>query len=86
MADDIGHCSECVNLGMKINSMYINEEKDLLVVLTQDLILSRFEQTIDRKLKLEESVFKINISGSRLSWARQIRAHVFHQNGWIPKP
>lgn len=58
-ADDVGHCAESIITGSKINLMYQNELKDMLVVLGDDFVLSNYIQSADGKLASDTSVYKV---------------------------
>ncbi|KAI8902608.1 hypothetical protein BC833DRAFT_654604 [Globomyces pollinis-pini] len=62
-ADDIGHCTECTTLSSKIHLLHYHESRDLLLALTEDMVLSHFVHD-DGKLTLESSWLQVKLGGS----------------------
>lgn len=79
-ADDAGHCTESLCLSEKISLMKFHDGRDLLLVLSEDLMFSHFLLNAEGKLILDTAV-KIKIydlstflihhlySGLKLNWA-----------------
>ena len=63
-ADDAGHCTESLCLSEKISLMKFHDGRDLLLVLSEDLMFSHFLLNAEGKLILDTAV-KIKINDSK---------------------
>nr|KAJ3423078.1 hypothetical protein HK105_003518 [Polyrhizophydium stewartii] len=55
-ADDMGHCTESTVSPTSIHALFVAESLDTLLVVTEDLVLSRFSLAIDGKMTQDSSV------------------------------
>lgn len=55
-ADDSGHCSESLTTQSPVNLMFYHEARDLLLLLTEDLLFSHYLLNQDGKLILDTAV------------------------------
>jgi intraflagellar transport protein 140 len=55
-ADDLGHCSESANLKANVLLVRFHESRSLLMVLTDDLVLSHYLLNAEGKLTLDTAV------------------------------
>lgn len=58
--DDMGRCSDVVNLGGPVNGMFYSHKHDYLVIVTRDVIMYKYN--LDAKMSLDKKV-KLSIKG-----------------------
>ena len=61
-ADDLGHSSDVIKAGSPISTMYYNQAKDYLVLVTVDVVLYKYKITPEGKMMQERKV-KLSIKG-----------------------
>jgi intraflagellar transport protein 140 len=61
-ADDLNHSSDVIKAGSPIGSMYYNQAKDYLILVTVDVVLYKYKITAEGKMTQERKV-KLSIKG-----------------------
>lgn len=62
-ADDNGHCTECVSTSSRISLLRFHEGRDLLLVLTDDLLFSHYLLNPEGKLTLDTAWPQMKLGG-----------------------
>jgi intraflagellar transport protein 140 len=52
-ADDMGHCTEAGAVASKILSFKLHTQKDMVTIITEDLLLAQYSVTGDGRMNLE---------------------------------
>jgi hypothetical protein len=55
-ADDMGRCSEAGSTNSRITSMKLFDKREMIAIITEDLILAQYNLTAEGKMNLENEV------------------------------